>query len=133
MMDRSRIRLGIVALGSALLLATLPATAIAEPSAAEEAGVGAAAAIGSIIYMPTKLAYALGGTVVGGLAWLFSAGDNDVAMPIFDRSVRGDYVLTPQHVRGEESIEFIGRDVDTSVASAPPDPAYPAPAEDPAW
>ena len=132
-MDGRRVRLGIVVLASALLLAAVPATALAEPSAAEEAGVGAAAALGSVIYMPTKLAYALGGTVVGGLAWVFSAGDNDVAVPIFERAVRGDYVLTPQHVRGEQSIEFIGRDVDASVASGPPDPAYPGSSQDPAW
>jgi hypothetical protein len=106
---------------------------MAEPSAAEEAGIGTAAAIGSLLYMPVKLAYALGGSTIAGLAWVFSAGDNDVAVPIFDRSVRGDYVLTPAHIRGEQPIEFIGRDVGTAVASGPPAPAYPASTEDPAW
>jgi len=95
---------------------------------AEEAGFGALAALSSIVYGPVKVVYALGGAVVGGFAWLFSAGDNDVAVPIWNRSVRGDYVVTPQNIRGEKPLEFIGRD---------PAPQYAAPvssdANDSSW
>ena len=122
----------IVATALSVLL-LLPAVAQAEQDTTEEAGLGMASAFGSLLYAPVKVAYAIGGTVVGGLAWVFSAGDNDVAMPIWNRAVRGDYVLTPRHVTGEEPIEFIGRDDVPAVASAPPDPIYPPPSNDPAW
>ncbi|MBW2267537.1 MAG: hypothetical protein JRH16_03085 [Deltaproteobacteria bacterium] len=123
----------IVALCSALALASVPTAALAENGASREAGIGVASAFGSLLYAPCKMAYALGGTLVGGLAWVFSAGDTDVAAPIWNRAVRGDYVLTPEHVRRERPIEFIGRDNEVSVAAGPPDPAYPPPANDPAW
>jgi len=100
-----------------LVLGMAPGAAMAEDTAAE-AGFGALAAISSLIYGPAKVVYALGGAVVGGVAWVFSAGDNDVAIPIWTRSVRGDYVVTPQNLRGEEPLEFIGRD---------PAPQYAAP------
>lgn len=115
------------------VLVMVPAMAQAQENTSEEAGLGMASAFGSLIYAPVKVAYAIGGTVVGGLAWVFSAGDNDVAMPIWNRAVRGDYVLTPTHVTGEQPIEFIGRDDVPSVATAPPDPVYPPPTNDPAW
>ena len=117
----------------ALAVAAVPTAAIAEQGTAEEAGIGVASGLGSLLYSPVKIAYAVGGTVVGGLAWIFSAGDNDVAVPIWNRAVRGDYVLTTQHIRGEQPIEFIGRDDQPAVASAPPDPVYPPPTNDPAW
>lgn len=131
-MDRQKLngqkfRLGIIALCTALVMAAVPTAALADQPAAEEGGIGVAAAFGSLLYAPTKVAYAVGGTVVGGLAWLFSAGDNDVAIPIWNRAVRGDYVLTPEHVRGERSIQFIGRDDQPAVATGPP------PTDDPAW
>ena len=133
------IRLFAVAV-SVWTLALAPSVALAEQDTAEEAGWGFASALGSLVYGPTKVAYAIGGTVIGGLAYVFSAGDLDVAAPIWERSVRGDYVLTPAHIRGERPIEFIGRDAPPAVAAQPPpDPYYPpsssysAPANDPAW
>jgi hypothetical protein len=76
---------------------------------AEQGGMGAAAGLTSVVYAPLKVAYAAGGSVVAGLAYVLSGGDKDVAKPIFDASVRGDYVVTPQHMRGERELEFIGR------------------------
>ena len=108
----------VAAVVCAVVLGLAPGTAAAEEGTAAEAGVGALAAISSLVYGPVKVVYALGGAVVGGFAWVFSAGDNDVAIPIWNRSVRGDYVVTPQHLRGERPLEFIGRD---------PDPQYAAP------
>lgn len=108
----------VAAVACAAVLGMAPGTAVAEQDTASEAGFGALAAISSLVYGPVKVVYALGGGVVGGVAWVFSAGDNDVAIPIWNRSVRGDYVVTPKHLRGEEPLEFIGRD---------PNPRYAAP------
>ena len=103
-------RATLALLACALLLGLNPGTARAEQSQAAEAGLGAAAALCSLVYGPTKIVYALGGTVVGGFAWLLSAGNYDVMNAIITPAVRGDYVVTSAHLRGERSLEFIGRD-----------------------
>ena len=97
----------------AAVLVTAPSLALAKDSAAEvskESGLGAAAAVSSLFYGPTKLLYATGGVVVGAFAWIFTAGDSEVAGKVFTRSLRGDYVITPAMLLGEESLEFIGRE-----------------------
>jgi hypothetical protein len=104
-----------------LLVGVLAVTLLGAPSVgfaggkasetSREGGLGAAAAISSLVYAPVKLIYALGGLVVGGFAWAFTAGDSEVAEKVFTRSLRGTYVITPGILLGEESLEFIGRDV----------------------
>jgi hypothetical protein len=128
-------------LGRALLTALLALTMVAAPSigfaegqaasTSKEGGLGAAAALSSLIYGPVKLLYATGGLVVGAFAWVFTAGDSQVAEKVFTRSLKGTYVITPQILVGEERLEFIGRDGD-EVTSPPeavaavttPGPAY---------
>ena len=104
----------------AAVLVMAPTASLAGDSAADvskESGLGAAAAVSSLFYGPTKLLYATGGLIVGGLAWAFTAGDTEVAKKVFTRSLRGDYVITPAMLVGDESLEFIGRD--SSVTEAP--------------
>jgi len=98
----------LIALICSVTLVASAGTASAEQMA-EEAGLGVGSVLASLIYGPTKLLYATGGVVVGGLAFLFSGGDADVAGVIMTPSVRGTYVLTPSHLRGEQPIEFLGR------------------------
>jgi hypothetical protein len=114
---------------------------IALPSAGEvgrESGLGAAAAISSLVYGPLKLVYATGGLVVGAFAWIFTAGDTQVAEKVFTRSLRGTYVITPEILLGEERLEFIGRDLGNrparteNVASAS-SATRPVPVEDPEY
>jgi hypothetical protein len=91
----------------------------------KESGLGAAAALSSLVYSPVKLVYAVGGLVIGSLAWVFTAGDTNVADKVFVRSLRGTYVITPEILQGEEPLVFIGRDPSVmpvepkAVASAP--------------
>ncbi|HPG26115.1 MAG TPA: hypothetical protein PLW10_10820 [Myxococcota bacterium] len=104
---------------TALAVAAAPTSALAGEKAAEvgrESGLGAAAAVSSLVYAPVKLVYATGGLIVGAFAWAFTAGDNNVAGKVFTRSLRGTYVITPEILRGEERLEFIGRDVDSPTA-----------------
>jgi hypothetical protein len=79
-------------------------------SVSRESGLGAAAAISSLVYGPVKVLYALGGLVIGSFAWVFTAGDSEVAEMVFTRSLRGTYVITPGILVGDESLQFIGRD-----------------------
>ena len=75
-----------------------------------EAGLGVAAGLISLFYAPAKVIYAAGGGLVAGLAYVVSAGDEQVTEPILTPALRGDYVITPAHLRGERQLEFIGRE-----------------------
>jgi hypothetical protein len=101
-------------LAASLVLATAIAAAPVRADEAKpidsDAGVGIAAGLASLVYTPAKVLYALGGGVAAGMAYLASAGNQDVAAPILTPSVRGDYVVTPEHLRGEKPLEFFGRE-----------------------
>lgn len=84
---------------------------------AEEAGLGLGSFLASAVYAPVKLVYATGGLIAGGLAWMFSGGDSDVAMGVIEPAVSGDYVITPERLRNPASIEFIGRGDVTSSSN----------------
>lgn len=105
-----RRRVAAAACALAIALAPTAASAVEQESIANEAGVGAVAAIGSLIYGPVKIVYAALGLLFGGAAWGLSGGDNEVLTAVITPSVRGDYVLTPEHVRMERNLEFFGRD-----------------------
>ena len=99
-----------VALLTALLAITLQAGPAWAESQAAEAGIGTAAALTSLIYGPVKVIYATLGLLIGGIAWGLSGGDSDVMNAIITPAVRGDYVVTPDMLRGRDDLEFIGRD-----------------------
>jgi hypothetical protein len=40
---------------------------------------------------------------------VLSGGDTEVMTAVISPAVRGDYVITPSHLRGEIPVEFIGR------------------------
>lgn len=105
-------------------LALTPVAASAD-STRNEVLYGSGSALASLLYAPAKLVYAAGGSVVAGLAFLWSAGDRDVVRPILDAALRGDYVITPDHLRGERGVEFVGRSPEqrylrSNVGSGPP-------------
>jgi hypothetical protein len=122
---RSLRRLAITLVCVVTLVASAAAASASDNrDMAQEAGLGMGAVLASLVYGPTKVLYASCGAIVGGLAFLFSGGDADVAGVIMTPSVRGDYVLTPAHLRGEREIEFLGRAPeyrpdDNRVAQAP--------------
>jgi hypothetical protein len=115
-------RRGLAALACTLVLGLAPATALAQESTAESAGYGVGAALCSLVYSPVKIVYAVAGGLIGGFAWLLSAGDSDVADAVITPAVRGDYVVTPSILRGEKPLEFIGRPPAPSYAPPPPQP-----------
>ncbi len=96
-----------------------PLTGNTEGGNASSAGMQAAAAVSTILYFPLKAAFAIGGGIVGGLAYAFSGGNEQAAKSIWDTSLRGTYIITPDHLQGNRPIRFLGvADADTS-ASAP--------------
>jgi hypothetical protein len=92
-----------------VLLLTFQSSPARAQDGASEAGTGTAAAISSLIYGPVKIAYSVLGVVFGGFAWGLSGGDTEVLTAVVSPAIRGDYVITPSHIRGERPIEFIGR------------------------
>lgn len=111
-----------LALACILAVAIHPgAAAAADDSMESEAGIGALAALSTLLYGPAKVAYATTGIVIGGIAWGLSGGDGAVMRAVITPSVRGDYVVTPSHLRGEGPLEFFGRDPQyrQGVAAAP--------------
>lgn len=110
----------LLAGGVAIVLFAGPAAA--EETVAREGGWGALAAVGTLLYSPAKVVYAGCGLIFGGIAWGLSGGDADVLEAVITPAVRGDYVLLPAHVRGEQRLEFFGRDprYDTLDVAAEP-------------
>ena len=96
----------------------------ASPEAAtrQDLGYGFGSVVASIFYSPAKVTYAGLGLLTGGLGYLLTAGRADVANDIIFPAVRGDYVITPNHLKGEERVVFVGS----------PPPAEPVPAQQPA-
>jgi hypothetical protein len=76
---------------------------------ASDVGIGIGSGLASLIYAPAKLIYAGGGTIVAGLAWVASGGDREVSGPIINAALLGDYVVTPAHLRRQESLVFVGK------------------------
>ena len=96
-----------------------------EGGSASSAGMGAAAGLSTILYLPLKAAFAIGGGLVGGLAYAFSGGNETAAKSIWTTSMYGTYIITPEHLRGDRPIRFLGvPEPDTSTtAIAPLEPA----------
>jgi hypothetical protein len=102
-----------------------PASSDSEGGSASSAGRGAAAGLSTLLYLPLKAAFAVGGGLVGGLAYAFSGGNENAAKSIWTTSMYGTYIITPDHLRGDKPIRFLGvPDADNSAtAIAPLDPA----------
>ena len=75
----------------------------------EGTGIQVASWLLTIPYCVGKSAFAVAGSVVGGLGYAFSGGNSDTAQAIWTKSVYGTYILRPAHLRGEEPIHFLGQ------------------------
>lgn len=77
-------------------------------SSGEDLGYGMGSVLASLFYSPAKVTYAGLGLITSGLGYVFSGGDKEVANNILNPSVRGNYVVTPSHLKGEEPLVFVG-------------------------
>ena len=95
-----------------------------EPSPGEDLGYGLGSVLASMFYSPFKVTYAGLGLVTGGLGFVLSAGNMDVMNNIINPAVRGNYVVTPRHLKGEEALIFVGpppsAEPQQTSSSAPP-------------
>ena len=103
-------------------------TPAADASTGTPSGVGmqAASAVATIVYFPFKAAFALGGGVVGGLAYVFSGGSEQTAKNIWIPSLYGTYIITPEHLKGDKPVRFLGVPSDPARESLDSSSAEPA-------
>jgi hypothetical protein len=94
-------------------------------------GLGVASVFTSLPYSIGKLVFATLGGITGGLAYLFSAGNEKAAQAVWDTSMRGTYVITPRHLKGEEPVRFFGLPPLRDQVPAMPEPAPTTPAPSP--
>jgi hypothetical protein len=75
---------------------------------AEEAGLGVASALLTLPYGPTKIIYAGLGGIVRGFTWVLTGGNIETAQAVWEPSFYGDYVITPEHLKGTTPLRFFG-------------------------
>ena len=75
----------------------------------DDTGIKVASWALTVPYCIGKSAFAVAGSVVGGLGYAFSGGNSKTAETIWTTSVYGTYILRPSHLRGEEPIHFLGK------------------------
>ncbi len=88
------------------------------------AGMQVAAGFSTLLYLPLKVAFAIGGGIVGGLTYAFTGGNEQAAKSVWNTSLYGTYLITPDHLQGNRPIRFLGVvDPDDASTSAPaPEP-----------
>ena len=80
-----------------------------EESLPATAGLGLASFLATIPYGVAKIGYAIAGGIAGGLEYLYEGKKTPAVEEIWDSSLGGTYILTPDHLRGKKEIEFVGK------------------------
>jgi len=87
---------------------TLADDQVSDTNNSDDTGMKVASWALTVPYCAAKAAFAVAGSVVGGLGYAFSGGDSRTAESVWTTSVYGTYILRPAHLRGEEPIHFLG-------------------------
>ena len=92
-----------------LLIAVGGTAAIAEDSGSPSgAGLQAASWLATVPYGAAKVVYAVSGGLVGGLAWVMTGGNTDIAKAIWSPTMTGHYIVQPQNLTGDRPLHFVG-------------------------
>lgn len=71
-------------------------------------GLGVSSVLVTIPYGLVKIVMATLGAVFGGFTYAFSGGNEKAALAVWDTSLRGTYVITPDHLKGNRAVRFFG-------------------------
>jgi hypothetical protein len=77
-------------------------------NSASDAGLGVASFLVSVPYGAAKVATAILGGVVGGFTYLLSGFNKKAADQVWYTTMGGDYIVTPDHLRGKRDLRFTG-------------------------
>lgn len=85
---------------------------VASVDESREEDHGAMTYVGSVLastlYFPAKVLFAAGGAATSGVAYLVTLGDPEPSRDIWNASVSGDYVVTPDMIDGHDDVNFVG-------------------------
>jgi len=87
------------------------------------AGIGAATLLANVGYIPAKTVYGILGGIAGAAGFALTGGNQQTANSIWRSSLGGDYVVTPEMIRGDVPIHFSG----PSAPMMQPAPVAPQP------
>lgn len=71
-------------------------------------GLGVGSVLVTIPYGLVKVVMATLGGIFGGFTYAFSGGNEKAAKAVWDTSLRGTYVITPDHLKGNKAVRFFG-------------------------
>jgi len=92
-------------------------------------GLGVSSFFLTIPYGLTKVVYATLGGIIGGFTYALTGGNDRAAKAVWDSSLRGTYVITPDHLKGDKAVRFLGVPGESDgAAAAETVPAMPGPA-----
>jgi hypothetical protein len=101
----------------------------AQSATGEDIGYGFGSVLANMFYIPAKVTYAGLGLLTGGVGYLITGGRADVANNIIYPAVGGNYVVTPNQLKGSEPLYFVGAPP-APPAESPQAAQTPAPAAD---
>ena len=93
-------------LGGGMVAAVLLFPTFARADFVEDAGMGTAAVLVNVLYMPAKLVYAVLGGITGGFAYVLTGANYQVAERVWTPSLGGNYVVNAEQLKGNQPIYF---------------------------
>lgn len=104
------------------VIAVSPGSALADETSSHDEGTGIKIAswAATVPYCLAKSTFAALGGIVGGFAFVFSGGNAETAKAVWTTSILGTYIIRPVHLRGQESVHFLGQADENQKAPGPP-------------
>ena len=79
-----------------------------DSSPSNEAVLGLGSGLLTLVYLPAKVGYATLGGIVGGFTYGLTGGNLETAQSVWEPSFYGTYVITPDHLKGNDAVRFFG-------------------------
>jgi len=112
-------RITAILIGLTLVALVVPVWADTGPdeSTLEQIGIGTGSVVGSVVYFPVKASFC----VLGGLSSIYTSlfVGPKTTHEVLSLTCRGNWVVSPHHLKGEESLTFIGDVPGDTLPSAP--------------
>ncbi len=112
-------RIAAILIGLVLVALVVPVWADTGPdeSTLEQIGIGTGSVVGSVVYFPVKASLC----VLGGLSSIYTSlfVGPKTTHEVLSLTCRGNWAVSPHHLKGEESLTFIGDVPGDALPSAP--------------